>query len=158
MRETSNYIVQYVGFKTNLNATDFIERWAPFANSFKKAGIKSIDLYQVQYNETLTFISRNVWDNQIYFQNFPSGIAGEASVGGISVIQFGGYWLQPDQLANQEKMKLVFLTNETETNNEAQIVRLSCSENMPYRQMLDILISDKNNFSNQINCNHLKQM
>ena len=158
MREISNYIVQYVGFKTNLNATDFIERWTPFANSFKKAGIKSIDLYQVQYNETLTFISRNVWDNQIYFQNFPSGIAGDGSGGGISVIQFGGYWLQPDQLENQDEMKLVFLTNETETNNEKQIVRLSCSDKMPYKQMLDILTSAQNNFHNQINCKHLKQM
>ncbi len=158
MNKKSNYIVQYVGFKTNIEPNEFIKRWTPFANSFKSAGIKTIDLYQVLENDFLTFISRNVWDDNTYFQNFPSGIAGAGSGGGITVSQFGGYWLQPDHLERQDKMILTFLKTEAEKTNSTQIARLSCSDNIPYKQMLDISPTTKTNFSLQINCKHLKQM
>lgn len=158
MKVNSNYIVQYVGFKTEMDSKRFIEHWTPFAAKFKRAGIKAIDLYQVKENEFITFISRNVWDDKTYFQNFPSGIARAGSGGGIAVTQFGGYWLQPDHLERQDKMVLAFLTTESETTNPTQIARLSCSERNPYLQMLDILPSSPTNFPNQINCDHLKQM
>ena len=115
-------------------------------------------MYQVQENDFLTFISRNVWDDKTYFQYFPSGIAGSGSGGGITVTQLGGYWLHPDHLERQDKMILTFLTIEAETTTATQIARLSCSDKFPYKQMLDILPSSQNNFPNQINCNHLKQM
>lgn len=158
MIEKSNYIVQYVGFKTSLDSFEFIKRWTPFASGFKSTGIKTIDLYQVIENENLTFISRNVWDDKTYFQNFPSGIAGGGGGGGISVTQLGGYWLQPDQLERQDKMKLAFLTTEEETTNATQIARLSCTDKIPHKQMLDILPTAQTNFPNQIICKHLKQM
>ncbi len=152
----SNYIVQYVGFKTILDSLEFIKSWTPFANSFKSVGIISIDLYQVKENENLSFISRNIWDDKTYFKNFPSGIAGAGGGGRISVIQLGGYWIEPEQLESQEIMTLVFLTSEVA--NAKQIARLSCSDKIPYKQMLDILPNTKSNFPNQINCKHLKQM
>jgi len=46
MKKESNYIVQYVGFKTGMDSIEFIKRWTPFATGFKSAGIKTIDLYQ----------------------------------------------------------------------------------------------------------------
>ena len=158
MKEKSNYIVQYVGFKTNMTPQEFIKRWTPFATDFKNAGIKTIDLYQVQENDLLTFISRNVWDEKTYFQHFPSGIAGAGTGGGIAVIQFGGYWLQPDHLEGQDKMKIAFLPTAAEPTDATQIARLSCSDRIPYEQMLDILPSSQITFPNQLSCNHLKQM
>ncbi len=158
MTQNSPYIVQYVGFKTNLNASDFISRWTPFASGFKNAGVKTIDLYQVHKNEILTFISRNVWDTKTYFQNFPSGIAGAGSGGGISVTQFGGFWLQDDQLQKQHEMKLAFLTSETEETNSMLISRLNCIDNAQYKLMLDILPNAETNFQNKISCNHIKTM
>lgn len=147
-----------MGFKTAIEPNEFIKSWTPFANSFKKVGIKTIDLYQVLENNSLTFISRNVWEKNTYFQNFPSGIAGGGSGGGVVVTQFGGYRLQPDHLERQNNMILAFLTTEMEKTNSTQIVRLCCSENIPYKQMLDILPTTKSNFAMQINCKHLKQM
>ena len=123
---------------------------------FKNTGIISINLYQVQDNENLNFISRNIWDDKTYFQNFPSGIAGAGHGGGIFVTQLGGYWIESSQLESQKVMKLVFLT--TEAANATQIERLSCSNNSPYKQMLDIFPTTQSNFPNQINCTHLKQM
>lgn len=156
MTQNSPYVVQYVGFKTNINASDFISRWIPFALGFKNAGAKTIDLYQVHNNETLTFISRNVWDIKTYFQNFPSGIAGAGGGGGISVTQLGGFWLQDDQLQKQHEMKLAFLSSGKEESNTFQISRLNCIENGNYKLVLDILPKAETNFQNEIYCNHLK--
>lgn len=156
MEQRSNYIVQYVGFKTDLQPNDFIARWAPFATGFKNAGIRTIDLYTVLENDFITFISRNVWDHNTYFKNFPSGIAGAGSGGGIKVIQFGGYWLQPDHLFRQDKMIVAFLTEEVEKTNSSQIARLRCSDAVPYKQMLEMLPTIESSFSLQLHCEHLK--
>lgn len=158
MSEKSNYIVQYVGFKTNLNDNEFILRWTPFATEFKNAGIKTIDLYKVIKNDHLTFISRNVWDEKNYFKNFPSGIASDGSSGGIKVTQFGGYWLAPEHSERRDKIILAFLTTEMERNGSHQILRLSCSKNVPYRQMLEIVPTFQTSFDLQLNCEHLKQL
>jgi len=149
MKEKPNYIVQYVGFKTDIEPDGLIKRWTPFDAGFKSAGIKTIDLYQVQENDILTFISRNVWDNKRYFQNFPSEIAGAGSGGGIAVTQFGGFWLQPDHLERQDKMIPAFLSTETEITNATQIARSSCSNKMLHKQMLDIIPSIQTNFPYQ---------
>lgn len=105
---STKYIVQFVGFKTTLAEDDFIRRWMPFASNFKSQGIITIDLYRVANNDDLTFISRNIWEEKTYFQNFPTGVAGSGSGGGISVTQFGGYSIQPDQLERQDEMQLLF--------------------------------------------------
>ena len=108
MIQTSDYIVQYVGFKTSFTEEDFLSRWAPFASKFKSLGIISIDLYKNKESNELTFISRNVWDSKTYFENFPTGVAYSGGGGGIEVMQFGGYWLDKNKLANEEEMKLIF--------------------------------------------------
>ncbi len=158
MTEKSSYIAQYVGFKTGLEPDDFIVRWTPFAASFKSAGIQTIDLYQALGNSFQNYISRNVWDANTYFRNFPSGIAGDGSGGEIRVTQFGGYWLEPDGLDRQDKMILAFLTTEVEKTNSTQIARQRCSDTIPYTEMLDILPTTKTNFPLQIICKYILQI
>jgi hypothetical protein len=161
MTNNSKYIVQYVGFKTNLNRNDFINRWTPFASNFKNAGIKTIDLYEVQNNENFAFISRNVWDEKTYFQNFPSGVAGSGSGGGISVTQFGGYWLAENQLERQDQMKLVFLNNIVDVMDTKITSRLSVTANVPYKQLLDLSLESNFTLSEQkveLACHHIKRM
>jgi hypothetical protein len=161
MTNNSKYIVQYVGFKTNLNRNDFINRWTPFASNFKDAGIKTIDLYEVQNNENFAFISRNVWDEKTYFQNFPSGVAGSGSGGGISVTQFGGYWLAENQLERQDQMKLVFLNNIVDVMDTKITSRLSVTANVPYKQLLDLSLESNFTLSEQkveLACHHIKRM
>jgi hypothetical protein len=161
MNTTSKYIVQYVGFATTNDKDAFIKRWAPFANQFKSLGIKTIDLYEIVQASQLNFISRNVWDQEIYFQNFPTGMAGSGSGGGISVTQFGGYWLQPDQLQRQDQMKLVFLDQVIEITDLSIISRLSSTINIPYKQMLDLTLNQKPTIhqpSLELICNHIQTM
>lgn len=158
MTENINYIVQYVGFQTTHDSSYFINLWVPFATGFKTAGIKKIDLYKVQDNENLSFISRNVWDTKIYFQNFPSGIANEGGGARIKVTQLGGYWLKADQLEKQDNMKLVFCIIETDTNITYGITRLNCSRNAVYKQMIEISPSLEINFTNQIYCSYIKSL
>lgn len=72
----SLYLVQFVGFKTALAPETFIQRWKPFATAFKRSGILTIDLFQVEESNTFDFMSRNVWEAKNYWNTFPSGIAG----------------------------------------------------------------------------------
>lgn len=158
MNEKLKYIVQYVGFTTAMNPDEFVKRWTPFAAGFKNAGIKTIDLYQVRDDEKLTFISRNVWEEKIYFANFPSGIAGAGSGGGISVTQLGGYWLEEEDLVRPDQMNLAFLTTDAEISTASQIARRACTEHIPNKQMLECTISNASNFPSQLICTHIKQM
>ena len=158
LTENSNYIVQYVGFKTDLTENEFIYRWTPFATGFKNAGIRTIDLYRVIKNDNHTFISRNVWDEKNYFKNFPSGIAAAGSGGGIRVTQFGGYWLATEHLEGPNNMILAFQKDRIGKTDALQIERLRCSESVPYLQMLEIVPAYQTNVELQLNCKHIKQM
>lgn len=155
---TSDYLVQYVGFSTTLNDGEFVRRWAPFTTNYINAGIQTIDLYKVVVDDHLRFISRNVWDVTTYFRNFPSGIAGAGSGGGIRVTQLGGYWLEPEYLKSPDSMLVVFLNDETEKANSNQMARIRCSERVPYKQMLEASPSTKLTFGWQLNCEHLRRM
>jgi len=134
--ENKNFIVQYISFKTDLNESDFIKRWTPFASNFKNLGIKSIDLYKVQDNENLTFISRNIWESKTYFKNFPNGVAGSGSGGGISVTQFGGYWLEETDLQKPKIMQLLF-SNDDSTSALPQTVRNQCTNNVKFLKVIE---------------------
>lgn len=161
MTNSAKYIIQFVGFKTTLEEIDFIRRWTPFASNFKSQGIITIDLYRVANNDDLTFISRNIWDEKTYFQNFPTGVADSGSGGGISVTQFGGYILQPDKLERQDEMQLLFLHDIIKIGDENTISCLSSTDKVPFKQVLIINDYDKPDLqlnSLDIKCQHLKQM
>lgn len=159
MAEHSRYIVQFVGFKTTLDETDFINRWTPFAIGFKKLGIKSIDLYKISNNEHLTFISRNIWDTQTYFQNFPTGVAGSGSGGGISVTQFGGYWIAEHDLEKPDKMQILF-TNDYFPASILQ--RKRCTEQVNFKTQVEFAEKDSiilnSTLSNILMCTYRKTM
>lgn len=159
MTKQSQYIVQYVGFKTNLTENDFIQRWIPFATNFKRAGIKTIDLYKISDSDQFTFISRNIWDAKTYFQNFPTGMAGSGSGGGISVTQLGGYWIDENQLAKPNNMQLLF-TNDNFPSTF--ISRKRCTEKVRFENQIELGEKDStimNEYlSNMLNCTHLKTM
>jgi len=131
------FIVQYVGFKTNLETENFVSSWQPFASRFKSLGIISLDLYKVEKDSDLNFISRNVWDLGVYFKNFPSGIAGYASSLETQVEQFGGYLLDEIDLIRKPEMKLSFLKNQVDVKENGVISRIACRNNLPYIQVLD---------------------
>ena len=161
MTNSPKYILQFVGFKTTLEEIGFIRRWTPFALSFKSQGIITIDLYRVANNEDLTFISRNIWDEKTYFQNFPTGVAGSGSGGGISVKQFGGYGIQPDQLERHDKMQLIFLQDIIKIEDENTISCLSSTDKVPFKQVLIYNNAYKPNLQIKqikIKCKHIKQM
>lgn len=161
MTNSTKYIIQFVGFKTTLNENDFIRRWTPFASNFKSQGILTIDLYNVANNNELTYISRNIWDEKTYFQNFPTGIAGSGSGGGISVTQLGGYSIQPDQLELQNEMQLLFLNDIIRHEEENIISCLSCTDKVPFKQVLIFNVASKPNFQFReldIICKHIKRM
>jgi hypothetical protein len=161
MAETNRYIVQFVGFKTDLNEEEFIKRWTPFAANFKNAGIKTIDLYSVIENGDLTFISRNIWDEKSYFQNFPSGVAGSGSGGGISVKQFGGYWISENDLQKPNTLNILF-SNENNFSESNIVLRKRCTENVPFQYQIEIDQIDtlilQQNKPNILNCSHVKTM
>ena len=159
MSEQSQYIVQFVGFKTNLNESDFIQRWSPYATNFKRAGIKTLDLYKIKDNDQFTFISRNVWDANIYFQNFPTGVAGSGSGGGISVTQFGGFWISENDLEKPNNLQLLF------TNDDIQSAlknRKRCTEQITFENQIEFGETDsavlKQNQLKIIKCTHIKTM
>jgi len=153
-----NYIVQYVSFKTEVSPGEFIDRWTPFADSFKRAGTKTIDLYQVQDNKNINYISRNIWEENIYFQNFPSGIAHNGSGGGVSVTQLGGFWIDIDHILSKDVMKLAFLSLGGAMVNSPYTARLNCTIKGLFKQMLDIPPELQTDLLNEINCSHLRQM
>ena len=158
MIENTNFIVQYVGFKTDLDEQRFIKRWTPFASSFKSAGIITIDLYKVIENGEITYISRNIWNNNTYFENFPSGVAGAGSGGGITVTQFGGYWIADHELAKPKNMAL-FFTNDSSKIEKPNIERIQCTKKVKYLKVVEILDSNQINISQKVLfCNHLKTM
>ena len=158
MTENSNYIVQYVGFKTELDEQNFVKRWTPFASNFKNAGIKTIDLYSVKGSDAQTFISRNIWDKKTYFENFPSGVAGSGSGGGISVTQFGGYWIADNELEKPENMTLLF-ADETPQVSAPKIERNQCTKNVKYLKVIEFSDSTQSVFDQKmLICNHLKTM
>lgn len=159
MTQHSQYIVQFVGFSTKLSEHDFINRWAPFAVGFKNAGMKSIDLYKISNNNTLAFISRNIWDAQTYFQNFPTGVAGSGSGGGISVTQFGGYWISENELAQPHQMQLLFSDSDVTSSKAA---RERCTENVMFEKQFELSENDRT-FSDAMPahffiCTHIKTM
>ncbi len=155
--EDKDFIVQYVGFKTGLNEVEFMRRWTPFAASFKGAGIKSIDLYAVQDNENITFISRNIWDSKTYFENFPTGVAGPGSGGGISVTQFGGYWIEEADLQKPELMQILFTNNYS--SDLPHSLRGQCTENAKYLKVIEFLLNDNTIYpETSMFCKHLKTM
>ncbi len=161
MINSSNYIVQFVGFKTTLTEIDFIRRWAPFASNFKSQGILTIDLYKVVDKEDLNYISRNIWEEKTYFQNFPTGVAGSGSGGGISVTQFGGYRIPPDQLESPKEMELIFLHDIVQIDDEIAFSCLGSTDKVPFKQVL--IANDDAKSTSQINsvkikCAHLKQI
>ena len=156
--ENNNFIVQYVGFKTKLSETDFVKRWTPFASNFKSAGIKSIDLYQVQDDENLTFISRNIWESKTYFDNFPTGVAGSGSGGGISVTQFGGYWIEEADLPKPNSMQILF-SNDYTTPTSQHITRNQCAKNVKFLKVIEYLNVERPIVPKQtLFCKHLKTM
>ena len=161
MIDTNKYIVQFVGFKTDLNESDFIQRWTPFASRFKNAGIQTIDLYKISENKSLTFISRNIWDEKLYFKNFPTGVAGSGSSGEISVTQLGGYWISEYEIEKPDEMK-IFFTDREEDLSPTCIVRKRCTENVKYEYQVEITqtngsILDKNQL-NILTCTHSTTM
>ncbi len=161
MLQPSEYIVQYVGFKASFTEEDFLSRWAPFASKFKSLGIISIDLYKNKESNEVTFISRNVWDSKTYFENFPTGAAYSGGGGGIEVIQFGGYWLDKNKLANKEEMKLIFLKNELKIVAENITSQYCSTDKVPYKQVLDVPISFEfpaSTPSIKLICKHIKTM
>ncbi len=158
---STNYIVQFVGFDTALSAGDFISRWTPIASNFKDQGIISIDLYEVSGNSDLAYISRNVWAEETYFRNFPTGVAGSGSGGGVSVIQFGGYCLPSDSLDNQKEMQLVFSNDVSHIESGKILSYLSASDKVPFKQVL--LLDDAHKLqlppnSIHIKCKHIKRL
>lgn len=156
MTENKKYIVQYVGFKTDLNEDKFLKRWTPFAYSFKNAGIKSIDLYEVKNNTNIQFISRNIWEESIYFKNFPSGVATGNGGGGVNVIQFGGYWIDEKELSKPPTMNILF-SNEKITQKENISVKNRCTENVKNIYLIEFFGPENDDISNAILiCNHLK--
>lgn len=160
MTNLNKYIIQFVGFKTIMTEKDFIKRWTPFASNFKNQGILTIDLYQVLNYKDLNYISRNIWNEKTYFQNFPTGIANSGSGGGISVTQLGGYHIQPDQLEKQDEMQLLFLHNTIKIDNKDVVSCLSLTDKTPFQQVL-IINDNKSNLpldSIDIKCRHIKQM
>ena len=161
MEETNKYIVQFVGFKTNLNEEEFIKRWTPFAANFKNASIKTIDLYLIIGNSDLTFISRNIWDEKTYFQTFPTGVAGSGSGGGISITQFGGYWIAENNLQKPNAMDILF-TNEQITIHNNSVSRERCTEKVRFQNQIEINQLDslilKQNQPNILTCTHIKTM
>ncbi|MFN0049664.1 MAG: hypothetical protein ACKVOU_11125 [Cytophagales bacterium] len=162
MLQNEKFIVQYVGFSTDLKNNEFIERWSPFANHFKSAGIISIDLYQVKNTSELSYISRNVWKSSTYFENFPSGVAGSGSGGGVKVTQFGGYWLLEGDLEKKDKMNIAFLEVENIKVDHNITVRNRCTSKVKYIQMIEHQSfqnhDNEHTISNQFICNHLKTM
>lgn len=161
MTNSTKYIIQFVGFKTTLIEIDFIRRWTPFASNFKSQGIITIDLYSLVNNNDLTYISRNIWDEKTYFQNFPTGVAGSGSGGGISVTQFGGYSIPPDQLERQNEMQLLFLNDTINIDNENTISCLSSTDKVPFKQVLisnDVNKPDLQLNSIDIKCKHIKEI
>jgi len=158
MEESKNFIVQYIGFKTSLSETDFIKRWTPFASNFKDAGIKSIDLYKVQDNENLTYISRNIWGSKTYFENFPNGVAGSGSGGGISVTQFGGYWIEATDLQKSNLMQILF-SNDDGIWVLQHRVRNRCTKNVKFLKVIEFLESKQSDIPKQlIISSHLRTM
>jgi hypothetical protein len=161
MNYSSEFIVQYVGFQTAIDKNNFAVRWTPFANQFKSMGIKTIDLYEVAQPNDINFVSRNVWTSQTYLKNFPTGVAGSGGGGGISVYQFGGYWLDEDQLERDDEMELVFLNSAVELADDEITLRSRATENVPYKQLLDFSPAKKMALpasSVKLVCNHIKQM
>jgi len=132
------YIVQYVGFATTDDQSTFIKNWLPFASRFKTLGIRSIDLYAVAQPNSLNFISRNIWQQEIYFRNFPGGMAGTGGGMGISVKQLGAYGIQPDQLDQPDQMKLVFLNTIIDSTDPLITHRSGVTINMPYKQVFEL--------------------
>ena len=161
MAETNKHIVQFVGFKTDLNEEEFIKRWTPFAANFKTAGIKTIDLYSVIDNKDLTFISRNIWEEKSYFQLFPTGVAGSGSGGGISVTQFGGYWISENELQKTNSMNILF-TNEQNIFETNSVLRKRCTEKVEFQNQIEFNQIDtavlKQNQLNIFSCKHIKAM
>jgi len=156
MLETKNYIVQYIGFKTNLTPKDFISRWTPFASNFKNIGIQSIDLYKVQDNKDLTFISRNIWTSEIYFENFPSGVASSASGGGISLTQLGGYWIDKSDLQAPKLMSLIF-SKDNITQDLEYKEKLQCTIYVKYLKAIEFIDAKESIASKKsLFCTHLK--
>lgn len=161
MTQQSEYIIQYVGFKTSLSDENFLLKWAPFANQFKALGIISIDLYACKDSTELTFISRNVWDSKTYFENFPTGVAQSGGGGGINIIQFGGYWLDKNKLPYEKEMKLLFLENDLQLFDKNVTSHYSSTDRVPYRQVLDLPISYEfpiSKTSIKLICKHIKSM
>jgi len=130
------YVVQYVGFSANIDSNTFISRWAPFAKQFKAMGIQSIDLYQNTNESKINFLSRNVWDKQTYLKNFSTGIAGAGGGGGISVTQFGGYWLPKDHLQKQDYMQLLFTNSLVISDIEIKSYP-RCTNHVPFLNVLE---------------------
>jgi len=159
MSTASPYIVQFVGFKTDLNDSGFIQRWLPFAKNFKNAGIESINLYKVNKSKVLTFISRNIWDAETYLENFPSGMAVSGSGGGISVTQFGGYWIDENDLNFPNHLQLLF---SNEDFPASILCRKRCREEVSFQNQMELGEKDTDLLSKYaasvLDCTHLKTL
>lgn len=157
MLQEKKYIIQFVGFKTDLQDQDFITRWQPFATNFKNLGIKTIDLYKVENSEKINYISRNIWEEQDYFNTFPTGIGASVSRGGIQVMQYGGYWIEANDLEYKPSMKLIF-SNQLKTEN--CIVRKRCAMKVPFEIQAEIQTENDTNiiFEPFFISQHLKRM
>ncbi len=134
MNHQQPYIVQYVGFQTGLDEETFMKSWAPFASSFKSAGIAQIDIYIVSNKDILTYISRNVWPAEAYMKNFPSGVPGAVRTQDVNVLQFGGYWLQEVNVDSPENITLLFQREEKHIEEASIMPRVT--ETVPFKQVL----------------------
>lgn len=162
MDDHQPYIVQYVGFQTALDEDTFLRSWAPFATSFKSAGIKHIDLYTVENKEILTYIARNVWPAEAYLKNFPSGLPGAARTQDVNVLQFGGYGLQQEEADRPERMTLIFQREEKPLEEKEVVTRLRVTEKVPFKQLLELLNPSTSETSTNAQlvfvCSHLKSL
>lgn len=160
MSEEKAYIVQYVGFQTALDEDTFLQSWTPFASSIKSAGMLHIDVYSLKDKEILTYIARNVWPAEAFLKNFPTGVPGAARTQDVNVLQFGGYWLKPDDIEKPESMTLFFQKEAAES--EDGTVRARVTEKVPFRQMI-IRLQNKQEVQSTneqlvFDCKHIKSL
>lgn len=156
------YIIQYVGFQTGLDEDTFLQSWSPFASSIKSAGIEQIDIYRIQKKEVLTYISRNVWPAEAFLKNFPSGVPGAARTQDVVVLQFGGYWLQEEEVESPENMWLLFQRKPIELEEKGGLIRSSVTDHVPFQQMVVLLDAERaytsTNDQFAFHCTHLKNL
>lgn len=132
------WVLQLVGFTTELRADEFALRWEPFARRFKDLGIATIDLYHVTRGAKLAFMSRNLWLRSDYFRVFPSGLASPGGGPGISVTQLGGYWapVPVAGAAPAPTIDVLFAHDAEVTDPGSACAGSAVSEAVPFRRVL----------------------